>query len=203
MIKLEINRLYIRQCGTNCYLIKDNNLAAVIDPGADECKILESIGNYKLEKIILTHGHFDHTGAVSALKDKTGARVFINPKDEIMLHDANKSLYAAVNGTFKGFKTSDADEYFKDKIDICGNTFEVINTPGHSPGSVCLLGDKILFSGDTLFKESIGRYDCGSYEDIMNSLDILMKLDDDVKVYPGHGFSTTIGSERLDNPYLR
>lgn len=200
---MEIERIFVGALHTDCYLLKTPTEAAVIDPGAEAEKILQHIGQRTVEKIVLTHGHFDHMLAAEELKQKTGAKLYISKEDAEMLESPEKSLYAEFSTSKEDFPKTSCDGYLKDEIVLCGTRFEVIETPGHSKGSVSLWWDKELFSGDTLFRESIGRYDRGCYNDIMHSLWKLMLLDDDVRVHPGHGFSTTIGSERQNNPFLR
>ncbi len=200
---MEVKRLVVGMLGTNCYVISDNGHACVIDPGADAEYILSEVKDLKVDKIILTHGHFDHFMASDAIRNQTGAAVYISEKDAPKLSDYQKSLYDILRLGSNGFISAEADELLGRTIDICGNKFEVLETPGHSEGSVCLLCDKILISGDTLFRRSIGRYDRGNYNNLMDSLGTLMNLDDNITVLPGHGDATTIGQERKENPFLR
>lgn len=199
---MDIKRIAVGLLGTNCYIITDNGLACIIDPGADCDKILSEIKGLKVDKIVLTHGHFDHFMAAEKLKEKTGAPIYISEEDSEKLSDYRKSLYDIMGVGSDGFISAGSDFFLAETVELCNNKFEVIKTPGHSEGSVCLLFDKILFSGDTLFKRSIGRYDRGSYDHLMRSLWNLMLLDDDITVLPGHGEATTIGDERAGNPFL-
>jgi glyoxylase-like metal-dependent hydrolase (beta-lactamase superfamily II) len=200
---MEIRKVITGMLETNCYIVSENGQACVIDPGGDADKILSALEGFVTDKIILTHGHFDHFMAAGELKKATNAKIYISEKDAHMLTDYRKSLYDMLGIGSNGFESVEFDGFLESKIDICGETFEVIETPGHSEGSICLLKEKILFSGDTLFSVSIGRYDHGSYDEIMSSLWKLMLLDDDVNVLPGHGSVTTIGQERKTNPFLR
>jgi len=200
---MELKRIVVGMLGTNCYIAENNGHACIIDPGADADAILSNLSGICIDKIILTHGHFDHFMAAEEIKAKTGAKIYINEKDADKLSDFRKSLYDIMGKGEHGFIPASADEFFGENIDICGESFKVIETPGHSEGSVCLLSGKILFSGDTLFRQSIGRYDRGSYDELMHSLWELMLLDDDINVLPGHGEITTIGFERKENPFLR
>jgi len=184
--------------GTNCFLVADteSHEALIIDPGFDresEAKtILNEIerNSFKVKYIINTHGHPDHNGGNRALKEHTKALILIHEYDASMLFNpsADRKLH---NG---------------DPIEIGGVKLRVIHTPGHSKGSIILLGTDVVFSGDTLFAGSIGRYDLpgGSLEEIKNSLkNKLMILPDHLKVYPGHGPVSTIGEERRSNPFLQ
>ena len=191
----------------NCYILKDeaSGEALVVDPGAYNQRfenMLRQEGITSLKYILLTHGHFDHFMAAEKLKEKTGAPIYISEEDSEKLSDYRKSLYDIMGVGSDGFISAGPDFFLAETVELCNNKFEVIKTPGHSEGSVCLLFDKILFSGDTLFKRSIGRYDRGSYDHLMRSLWNLMLLDDDITVLPGHGEATTIGDERAGNPFL-
>jgi len=191
----------------NCYIIYDSKVAAVIDPGDDADVILDIIDKNGLEVkyILLTHGHFDHIGAVKEIKDKTGALVCIHKEDAFMLVDSAKNL-----SSFMGelFKTDEADILLRDGsvIDLDGIEIKVLHTPGHTPGGVCYLAGDVMFSGDTLFFMSIGRSDF-PYSDpgaLDHSLNCVIKsLEKDYKVYPGHGDPTTLSFEKCNNPYLR
>ena len=128
--------------------------------------------------------------------------VYISQKDAALLMDPALSLYDDIHSQ-KPFPALEPDAFLDKSISLCGINFEVIETPGHTEGSVSLYADGELFSGDTLFSGSIGRHDEENSDVIMRSLWKLMLLDDDVRVHPGHGFSTTIGQERADNPFLR
>lgn len=172
---LEIKHFIVGPLLTNCYLISSKNEAAVIDPGGQIKEILEELERSKttLKYIILTHGHWDHTFSVSKIKKETGAKVLI--------HEAEKE--------FIKFKV---DEFLKenDKIKVGDSVLKVIHTPGHTKGSICLLGENEIFTGDTIFKDGYGRTDLkgGSQKDLENSLKKLEKiLKPGVKIYPGHG----------------
>ncbi len=199
---MNIEKIVVGALGTNTYIVRDNDLISVIDPGGNSDEILNRIKGGTLDKILLTHGHFDHIQAADEIRRKTGAKIYISLEDSSMTKDYDKSLYSMLGMGNNGFTSFIADFFYDEEIYICQNKFKVIKTPGHSSGSVCFLCDNILFSGDTLFCGSIGRFDYGNYDTIMNSLSKLMLLDDGVMVYPGHGDTTTIGRERRDNPFL-
>ena len=183
---------------TNTFLlVGENGLAAAVDPaaGAQEyLRLLEQEGA-RLTHILLTHGHYDHVGAVEELQRKTGAKVWLAPQD-------------ACGGELFPFTTP--DNAYADGEEIRVDTdlaFRVIATPGHSAGSACLYDPEgnVLFSGDTLFAGSYGRTDFlgGSSRDMAASLKRLSKLPPETRVLPGHGASSTIEEELRTNPYLR
>lgn len=196
--------------GTNCYFIVDEqtNAAAVVDPGWGADHIygkLIKLG-LKCEMILLTHGHADHTGALGELRRKTGAPVYIHTGDAKMLVDPALSQARYLGAPVEVLAQPEHLISDGDKIALRGTTIEVMHTPGHTPGSVCyiLRDDGIILSGDTLFRESVGRYDLagGDYKELMRSLEKLASLEGDWRVYPGHGRSTTLSHEREHNMYL-
>ena len=195
MLKIHILTLGMYQ--TNTYIIHDeaSKSCCVIDPGYDADTILRKIEALGLtpEAILLTHGHFDHVGAVKDLAADTGCRVFACADDDHL------------PPMFTGGKLYFTDRYEEGTIlNIAGLYIRVLHTPGHTPGSVCLLADDVIFSGDTLFAGSCGRTDIGgSWTDIQKSLKRLAALEGDFTVYPGHGESTTLAAERRYNPYMR
>jgi len=183
---------------TNCFLAADTETheAAIIDPGFDRESEAKNIINeverneFKVRYIINTHGHPDHTGGNRALKEYTKAPILIHEYDTPLLSSP----------------TADQKLHDGDLIEIGNVKLRVIHTPGHSRGSIILLSSDAVFSGDTLFAGSIGRYDLpgGSVNDIVNSLkNKLLILPDHLKVYPGHGPASTIGEERRHNPFLQ
>lgn len=188
----------------NCYILSDLKEAAIIDPGAEVQMLLDEIeeSGLTLTKILLTHGHFDHIGAVSELREKTGAKIYMHENDAKMPFDTGLNLGFLSNETVKPFSV---DVYLNhnDTVSIGKEELCVYHTPGHSSGSVCFVADNNLFCGDLLFKNSIGRFDYGDLKQELNSLKFLMdNFDDETVVYPGHGEKTTIGDERVNNPYI-
>jgi len=193
---------------TNCYILGDEKTkqAVVIDPGGDFEIIEDHLKKLKLkvQYIILTHGHVDHIGALGELKKATQAEILIHSKDSAMLYDPNQNI-----AFFSGDKiiATKADRLLEDRDIIkCGGIkLEVLHTPGHTPGGISLLTDKMIFTGDTLFCGSIGRTDfpSSSFQKLIKSIkDKLLSKDDDFIIYPGHGPPSTIGEERRDNPFL-
>jgi glyoxylase-like metal-dependent hydrolase (beta-lactamase superfamily II) len=204
-----LKRLPVGPLGANCYIAGDEKekTGIIIDPGGDAGKIISEIGNLglKIEKIVLTHGHGDHIGAANELKAATGAEIAIHGDDVAVMKD--KSLYEMFWLDYNPVNQPDILLKDGDILEIGELKFKVIHTPGHSRGSICLLVDGILFSGDTLFNGSIGRTDLarwgGDYNTIIKSIKTkLLTLDDDIIVYPGHGPKTAIGTERRGNPFL-
>ena len=182
---------------TNCYIVGhvETREALVIDPGTDRekevKKILKEIESdgFKIKYIVNTHGHPDHTGSNKTFKETTGAPILIHELDVPML-----------KGPFADETLHDGD-----LVQVGEIVLRVLHTPGHSQGSISLIGNDVVFTGDTLFAGSIGRYDLpgGSLDEIKKSLQKLMILPDYMKVYPGHGPASTIGEEKRSNPFLQ
>lgn len=183
----------------NTYLVGDKGgKIAIIDPGTKNNNIINIIDDFELkpEKIINTHSHFDHIGGNEFLKNKYNINIVIHKSEKGFLNDPAKNLSELLGNEIV---SPEADIFLEDGdvIKLGTNDFEVIHTPGHSPGGIALYNKnkKILFSGDTIFKTGVGRFDFSSSDKkkLRNSIEKLLKLDDDVKVYPGHGGETTIG----------
>ena len=203
-----VQTLSVGQMEANCYILEceETRAAVVIDPGSDAARILSIIGEHdlQLKLIVNTHAHVDHIAANSVLKEKTSAPLCIHLADADILVDPQRNL-----SFFVGAPVSSPvpDRLLEDGDVLEAGTLllKVMHTPGHSPGSICLLGDKCIFTGDLLFAGGIGRYDFpgSSYATLMDSLQKVLTLDDDLVVYPGHGPTTTIGNERRTNPFLQ
>ena len=194
---LQIHTLPLGDYQTNCYILhqEGNRDCVVIDPGYEPEIILCYLSEkgLTLQAILLTHGHFDHVGAVRELAAQTDCQVYLNPKELAMppMQTAGPLYYTHTYGE-------------GDRLDIAGISFRVLETPGHTPGSVCLVAENNLFSGDTLFRGSCGRTDlpCGDHRAMTESLKRLAALREDYNVYPGHGSNTTLAREQKTNPYL-
>ena len=198
---MKVKLLRVGPIGTNCYILEDDqtNLAAVIDPGDEPELIQEALEKEGVEVryLLLTHGHCDHTTAVPALH-----RVY--PQADIYIHQADANGAGSTLFPLAG-EVDDLKLYDEgDVIRLGDHEIQVLHTPGHSPGSVTLKVEDVLFTGDTLFAGSCGRTDLrgGSYEQIMQSLKRLGELKGDFHVCPGHEATSTLERERRSNPFL-
>ncbi len=208
-----VKMLTVGMLSTNCYLIgcPKTKEALIIDPGFDrdvEAKIvLTEVDRHglRVRYIVNTHGHPDHTAGNGVMKKVTYAPILIHEYDAPMLTDAAKNL-SRMFGFNIVSPPAEKTLHDGDVIQTGDITLRVLHTPGHSKGSISLLGDDVVFTGDTLFAGSIGRYDLpgGSFREIMHSIKIkLATLSDHFKVYPGHGPASTIGEEKRYNPFLQ
>jgi len=198
---------------TNCYVVgcEETKEAIVIDPGFDRdreakevLKFIEQNGLH-VKYIVNTHGHADHTAGNGIIKKATGALILIHEDDVIMLTTVAKTL-SRVFGLRVTSPPADRTLQDGDIIQVGRIKLVVLHTPGHSMGGISLLGENVVFTGDTLFAGSIGRTDFpgASFEEIMQSIKTkLVTLPDQFKAYPGHGPPTTIGEEKKHNPFLR
>ncbi|MEN3047677.1 MAG: MBL fold metallo-hydrolase [Candidatus Caldarchaeales archaeon] len=203
-MELQVETLVVGPLSTNCYVVSSGGEALIVDPGWEAERVLRAVSGMEVVGIVATHGHFDHVGAVEELRRRLGAEFAIHRLDEGMLDAA-----VAIGERFGvKFERPKPDRHIEegDRIQLGGVQIEVIHTPGHSPGSVCLRAGFTLFSGDTLFMGSVGRTDIagGSFEHLERSIRTkLYVLDDATVVYPGHGPATTIGFEKRHNPFVR
>ncbi len=193
---------------SNCYIVgsEATKEAAIIDPGADFDKIVNKLNEHELTPkiIILTHAHGDHIGAVSALVDKYGVKVYVHKEDAGMLKDSNINFSKMIIGKSISI-TPDTELNDGDIIKLGDLEFEIIHTPGHTRGGICIKVGNIMMTGDTLFNKSIGRTDFpgGSFDEIIRSIkEKIFKYDDDIVIYPGHNSPSTIKSEKLGNPFV-
>ncbi len=193
---------------TNCYLLCDEQekVCAVIDPGAKAEQILEAVAETgcQLKMILLTHGHYDHVMAAPQLMDRTGAKLYIHPKDRWLLECDEVIRYG---GRPEGYHVPQVDGDMEDgaQLKLGSLTIDVLHTPGHTAGSVTLLCGDVMFSGDTLFQDCCGRTDLesGSPEDMLKSLRRLAGLPGNYRVLPGHEGASSLDYERQFNPYLQ
>ncbi len=205
---MNIESIPVSPFATNCYIVScpETKEAAIIDAGDEAEKILSFVdeNNLNLKYLINTHAHLDHVTAVFDIQKERSIPFLLHPNEEVVLQGLNQSQQMF------GLGASDIPtiDQFIDKnseIKLGKLTFKIIETPGHTPGGICLLMDNYLIAGDTLFAGSIGRTDLpgGDTNTLLNSIqNQLMCLDDAVIVYPGHGPSTSIGIERQSNPFI-
>ncbi len=206
-MNLKILSLAVGALEENCHIVYDEETreAMIIDPGDEPDRIIDIIKEERLDVryLVCTHTHFDHVGALPELKEITGAKIIMHRDDE-QVYAAAKDMAAVW-----GFKVNDMpapDELVGEGyvLNIGDSRFEVIHTPGHSPGSICLYGEGLLFSGDTVFAGSIGRTDFpgGSMEKMKDSFRRVISLPDATMIYSGHGPVTTVGDEKRQNFFM-
>ena len=203
MPKVQIERLTVGEIDENCYLVVDPETGEllVIDPGAEAERIFSAIGRRKPRAVLLTHGHFDHTSAVRPLLEQ-------HPDVPVYIHE--KDSVDGPAGELRFSRVGEKNQrYYKegDVITVGTIPLRVMETPGHSEGSVCLLAEDehVIFAGDTLFRCSCGRCDFpgGDYRKMLTSLSRLAALEGDWRVLPGHDMETTLDFERRANPYMK
>lgn len=209
MSSFSIKSVVVGPVDVNCYILKDKatGKGAVIDPGGHVERIMSLINDMKADiaEIIITHGHFDHIGALDELRNAVGCGASIHELDAEMLLKSRKNL-SIFMGTEASFRPAERLLKDGDVIRFGGSFLKVIHTPGHTAGGICLYdGDKVLFSGDTLFAGSVGRSDFPGgdhYQLIESVVKALAEVKDETVVYPGHGPETGMGYERKTNPFL-
>ncbi|WP_294579219.1 MBL fold metallo-hydrolase [uncultured Thomasclavelia sp.] len=202
---MEVKHFVLGNMQTNCYLIINDTDCIIVDPGAQGKKLHRFLTEHELslQAILLTHGHFDHVGAVDYLYEKYHCPIYINQEDIAMLKNPRLNLSTFEEPFIVNAPVLAAEETMK----IAGIQMQWLHLPGHCPGAsmIYLVNDGIIFSGDVLFKGSIGRFDFpnSSKYDTLKSIEKIKALDFDAIVYPGHGPSTTLKEERVLNPYLQ
>jgi hydroxyacylglutathione hydrolase len=201
----EVTQLVLGMLQTNCYLVMcpATHSALVIDPADSADRILAAAQQRgcRIEQILLTHAHMDHTAGLHALRQATGAKVLVHRLETVMV-----SQYLALFGVranqFPAL-APDVELEGGEILSVGQLRAHVINTPGHTPGGISLSVGDVVFTGDTLFAQSVGRTDLpgGSLDTLLQSVHQLFTLPGETKVYPGHGPSSTISAEKTDNPY--
>ena len=203
---IKIHALPLGSYQANCYIVHEEHskTCAVIDPGYTPERVLaqaEKLG-LQVDAVLLTHGHFDHVGGVEAIVKATGCALWMREADYTQFKTPENDFFYPIHDCdFTEVQLCEEGE----QIHAGGLTFTVMETPGHTWGSVCYLCENALFSGDTLFAGSCGRTDLpgGDGQTIVLSLERLAELEGDYTVYPGHGGATTLARERAHNPYMR
>lgn len=203
---MRIDVMTVGPLQANCFIVWDDSSreAIVIDPGDEPDRILSFIkeNNLKVRYIVCTHAHFDHVGALPELKVHTGAPVAV--------HEAEKEIYEGARdmAAFFGYdieKLPEPDIYLRDNdlINMGSVQLRVLHTPGHSPGGLCLYGNGVIFTGDTIFAGSVGRTDFygGDINQLKHSFKRILSLPPDTKIFPGHGPGTTVDEEKRENPF--
>jgi glyoxylase-like metal-dependent hydrolase (beta-lactamase superfamily II) len=207
---MEIKVFVVNMLQENTYVVRgDGDSCVIIDPGflgyAENEKVLGYLSGLKPGAVLLTHGHMDHVYGAAAVQKRFGIPVYMSPEDIKTMDYYDRVSKFGLPVPDRGFTTTPVKD--GDTIGAAGLRFKVIGTPGHSPGSVCWLleDEKTMFTGDTLFAGAIGRTDLiyGDYDDEIRSImEKLIWLDGDIRIFPGHGSPSTIGTERVSNPFL-
>ena len=204
---VKIHTIVVGDLQTNCYILQVDAAAIIIDPGDEPERIVRFIQDIKVKpsQIIATHTHFDHVLGVDTVRAKLKIPFLIHHDDLPILESMQSRVHQ-----FMGFEAPPppkVDRYLKDQesLSVGDETIQILHTPGHSPGSISLTAEGYVFTGDALFNQSIGRTDLpgGDLKTLTRSIrERLFKLDDNTTVYPGHGPETTIGDEKLANPFV-
>ena len=203
---MEIERLKVGPLQTNCYVLIEDGKCIVIDAGGDQEKIIAFLEKRGItpQVILATHGHFDHILSVPEIKSRFGVPFLISKKDMEIVSGFERFVEKYI-----GFDPGPApipDNYIEKgaTFKLGNNSIEVVETPGHTPGSCSFIVEDKIFTGDFIFKGTIGRTDFGgSYKDMTASIEWAKRLDRDLKVFPGHGDPTTIENEKRNNPFFR
>lgn len=195
---MRIENFYPGSWGSNCYLLSVGSHAAIVDPSADAATLISALRErgLTLDMILLTHGHFDHTVSVDTLRDMTDAPLLIHEEDAEMLGDAHKNAFYTLFRMERTHRPADRRLRSGEVLKLGDEQIRVIHTPGHSLGSVCYLcNNEFLITGDTLFEDTFGRYDLygGSLQELAASLAAMRKLDQKLRIYPGHGAPAQLG----------
>jgi len=198
-----VESLVVGPLETNCYIVHNQREAIVIDPGDEPEKIEGKLKTFKVNAILITHGHFDHIMGSGYLSEKFNVPIYIMREDLELALKAKDFAFK-----YLGIKYEDQLKRFEflkngQEFELGEEILKVLHTPGHTSGSSCFLTDKFIFTGDTLFSGTIGRTDIGGSWDLMvETLRFLKSLNSNLIVYPGHGIYTTLGYEKVSNPFL-
>ena len=199
-----IQKFVVGSLECNCYLIFDENSkeTLVVDPGDEPDRIIDFIQENSLhvKHIVCTHAHFDHVGGVSEIKQETGATIVIH-RDEQEIYKNTREQAVAWGFDIDDLPEPDMFVSEGDELEIGNLRFKILHTPGHSPGAICIFGEGILITGDTLFAGSVGRTDLygGDIVQLKKSFKRLVSFAEETKILPGHGPETTIEMERKEN----
>jgi len=197
---MEIKTFVLGPLQTNTYLLIEGNNALLIDPASKAEKLIDILADLDLKGIILTHGHFDHLKAVDGLYEHYHCPVYLNSKDEYLARDK----YAGKDFGLVSYITCPTIDLKQGKLNIDNFDLEIMETPGHTMGSVIIVSKDAIFTGDTLFKQSVGRTDLegGSISLLRESLRVFNTFNKDYIIYPGHDQESTLAYELANNPYL-
>jgi glyoxylase-like metal-dependent hydrolase (beta-lactamase superfamily II) len=206
---VEIDVVQVGVLATNCYVVRSTGESEcmVIDPGGESARIIEFLDTLQLTPsvVVSTHAHADHTGAVAPLVERYGSKFMIGAGDVVAATEQLDWLKSML-GDFQEPPAASQSLDHDDVISVSGLEVTALSTPGHTRGSTSLYVEGNVFTGDTLFRETIGRFDLSDgdeQQEIASIKNILFALDDDTIVLPGHGVSTTVGHERVANRYVR
>ena len=202
-----LKKLIVGEFQANCYIVADENKnGIVVDPGGEAEEILATIARNKLRifYIVATHAHIDHIACLEEVRKFTGARFLLHPDEISFLENPDLNLSSLLQNP-RRFSPPDRLVRNKDKIIAGDIELEVIHTPGHTPGSICLRKDDIIFTGDTIFYRGVGRTDFpgGDFDLLRKSIkERIFSLPENTKIFPGHGPETEVGQEKMTNPFV-
>ena len=203
----KIHTIVVGNLQTNCYILQSKTTGIIIDPGDEPDRIVRFLRDIQMKpaQIIATHTHFDHVLGVDSIRAKLNVPFLIH-RDDLSMLESMQNRVRQIMG-FEVPPPPKVDSFVKDgdSLRVGEESVRILHTPGHSPGSISLSGEGYVFTGDALFNQSIGRTDLpgGDLKTLIHSIgDRLFKLDDNTTVYPGHGPETTIGDEKLANPFV-
>jgi hydroxyacylglutathione hydrolase len=206
-VSLAVNRFELGPIGTNCYLVRADEHAAeavVVDPGAEAHRLVDALAELgtRCAAILITHGHWDHLGAVADLAEATGAPVYMAEDERVLLEEVNSFTPPGVE-----LRAYEPDVLLQgdETLELAGSSFETLRVPGHSPAHLAYYTTDALFSGDLVFSGSVGRTDLpgGDWDTLVDSIRLLSeRFPPETVVYPGHGPETTLGVELARNPFL-